>query len=253
VRSDGLAEVLAPIREDPARAGVFSDFDGTLSGIVDDPAAARPLDGVADTLTGLAGRYRTVAVVSGRPVAFLQQFLPSSVTLAGLYGLELVEEGERREHPRAGQWRAVIDDVVARSRAAGPVGMLVEPKGLSLTLHFREHPDLEWAVRQWAESEAARSGLGCRPARRSLELHPPLPVDKGTTVRELASGLEAVVFLGDDQGDLPAFDALAALKGEGIRAVRVAVASSEAPASLLDQADIVVAGPAGALDLLQQL
>ncbi len=36
---------LAPLRGDPATAGIFSDFDGTLSPIVRDPAVAEPVPG----------------------------------------------------------------------------------------------------------------------------------------------------------------------------------------------------------------
>ncbi|HEX7276713.1 MAG TPA: trehalose-phosphatase, partial [Acidimicrobiales bacterium] len=46
-------------------AGVFSDFDGTLAAIVDDPAAARPLPGAADALEALARRFARVGVISG--------------------------------------------------------------------------------------------------------------------------------------------------------------------------------------------
>ncbi len=42
----------------------------------------------------------------------------------------------------------------------------------------------------------------------SWELRPPVPTDKGTVVTELAAGLAAVCFVGDDTGDLPAFEAL---------------------------------------------
>jgi trehalose 6-phosphate phosphatase len=204
-------------------------------------------------LDELAHRYAVVAVLSGRPVTFLQQFLPPSLLLSGLYGLEVVRDGARNDHPSGGMWREVIDDVATVLRANGPRGMRVESKGLSLTLHYRGHPELEAAVRELADRQAARSGLSTRPARMSIELHPPIPADKGTAVRELASGLAAVCFLGDDLGDLPAFAELERLADEGVATVRVAVRSDEAPEALLDAADVVVNGPEGARDLLQQL
>ena len=49
----------------------------------------------------------------------------------------------------------------------------------------------------------------------SVELHPPVAVDKGTVLAELASGLAAACFIGDDAGDLPAFDALDELAEAG--------------------------------------
>ena len=143
--------------------------------------------------------------------------------------------------------------MASASESDGPRGVRVERKGLSLTLHFRERPELEPAVRAWAESQAASSGLDLRTARMSIELHPPLDVDKGTALTALASGLEAVCFLADDAGDVPAFDALERLANDGVHVVRIAVRSAEAPASLIERADVVVDGPSGALDVLHRL
>jgi trehalose 6-phosphate phosphatase len=90
-------------------------------------------------------------------------------------------------------------------------------------------------------------------AKRSVELHPPIEADKGTAVRALAAGLDAVIFLGDDVGDLPAFAALSALRAEGRHTVKVAVTSAEASEEMLAAADIVVDGPEGALAVLRRL
>jgi trehalose 6-phosphate phosphatase len=253
VAVDLLEELLAPLRDAPDRSGVLTDFDGTISEIVDDPDSAGPVPGAAELLAELAGRYHRVAVISGRPVAFLQQQLPAALTLSGLYGLEVVEDGRKLEHPSAGAWREVVDDVASASEARGPGGMRVERKGVSLTLHFRERPDIETDVRAWAERQAARSGLHCRAARMSYELHPPVESDKGTALLALAEGLDAVCFFAGDLGDLRAFDALDQLTAEGVHAVRIAVRSAEAPVPLIERADLVVDGPAGAVEVLRYL
>jgi trehalose 6-phosphate phosphatase len=249
----GALDALAPLRATPSRAGILTDFDGTVSPIVDEPSAARPLDGVAEMLDRLALRYALVAVISGRPVEYLQPFFSPALVLSGLYGLEVIRKGKRLDHPTAGAWREVIDDVATVAKVSGPPGMRVEHKGISITLHFREHPEIEADVIAFATRQAARSGLSARPARMSIELHPPIAADKGTAVRELASGLEALCFIGDDLGDLPGFEALDGLAAEGVATVRVAVRSDEAPAELLDLADVVVDGPEGAHALLASL
>ena len=168
--------LLAPLVAQPRRSGVLLDFDGTLSPIVTNPEVARLLEGAAEVLLALARRYRVVAVLSGRPVSFLEPLIPASVVLCGLYGLEVVRDGERLDHPWAGAWREVIDDVAAQSRARGPEGMRVESKGISLTLHYRENPEAGPDVEAWAVQQAARSGLRVRPARMSVELHPPIMI-----------------------------------------------------------------------------
>ena len=78
-------------------------------------------------------------------------------------------------------------------------------------------------------------------------------VDKGTVVTQLTADVDAACFFGDDVGDLDAFDALERREADGVRVVRVAVRSVEAPAELIERADLIVDGPAGVLDLLRTL
>lgn len=247
------ADPFGRFREQPGDAAVLVDFDGTLATIVDDPGRARPLGPVPQLLGELAERYLLVAVLSGRPVAFLRRFLPASVVLSGLYGLEVDRHGTTVDHPDAGPWRPVVAGAAARAETEAPDGVRLEPKGLSLTVHYRTASHLEPAVRAWAEREAARTGLIARPAKMSVELHPPLDADKGSALRWLAAGIGSVCYLGDDIGDLPAFDALDDLAEAGAHTVRVAVASTEAPDALVARADVVVDGPEAAYELLRTL
>ena len=87
----------------------------------------------------------------------------------------------------------------------------------------------------------------------SVELHPPIAADKGTALEALAGGFGAVCFVGDDRGDLPAYDALDRMAARGVHALRVAVASDEAPAELLARADLVLDGPPAVVALLRRL
>lgn len=244
---------LAPLRAEPRRAGVLCDFDGTLAQIVDDPAAARPLPGMGEALGALARAYALVAVVSGRPLSFLAEHLPPGIVLSGLYGLESSTPAGPRDHPDAAPWRAVVDEAAARAQSECPAGVLVEHKGMSLTLHHRSHPEVAGAARAWAEQHAARSGLEIRTAKMSLELHPPVPADKGTALDGLLDGLDAACFIGDDVGDLPAFDALDRLAARGAQAVRVAVVTAETDARLVARADLTLVGPEDVLALLRGL
>ena len=247
-----VTELLAPFRADPEGSGVFSDFDGTLAPIVDDPAAARPLDGVVDVLGRLAARYGRVGVISGRPAAFLAEHLGGrGLYLSGLYGLEYVDdEGDVRAIEEAERWRAVIEEVVAAADAAG---LPVERKGLAATVHYRTDRSQEEAVKAWVDEQAAATDLAVHPARMSYELRPPMRLDKGTVLAEAAEGRRQVCFLGDDTGDLSAFDALDGMAAEGVTVVKVGVESEEAPDELLDRADLTVEGPEGSLRVLEAL
>jgi trehalose 6-phosphate phosphatase len=250
-----LPDVLAPIAEHPGSSALFIDFDGTLSAIVDDPRGARALP---ELLADLATRFALVAVISGRPVSFLQEALasPAGVRLIGLYGLERVgPDGARSAAPGAEQWESVISDVVTLARAEAPAGIYVEPKGLTVTLHWRHAPEAQPWVTTFAAAQVAAHGLVVHSGRMELELRPPLAVDKGTVVRSLAqgTGLQGVAVFGDDMGDLPAFAAVGALAGDGMVVARIAAVDDESPRAVADQADAVVRGPEGVVALLQAL
>lgn len=256
---DRLPELLAPFGERPGSAGVISDFDGTLSLIVDQAPEARPLPGVTEVLLRLATTLRRVAIVSGRPVAFLLDRLtvdgrpPSGLALSGLYGLERAEGIEVHVHPGALAWVDAVEQVARAGEADAPAGVWIERKGLAVTVHVRTAPEhAKWAE-VFARTHAAVTGLIVHPGRMSFELRPPVEVNKGTVVEEMLDGLEVACFLGDDLGDLPAFDALDRFRAGGGTALKVGVRSPEAPAELLARADLLVDGPAGSLDLLRRL
>jgi trehalose 6-phosphate phosphatase len=245
--------LLAPLLVDPARTGVFADFDGVLAEIVPEPDDAVAVEGAHDAIEALLTRFGLVAAVSGRPVAFLETRLPPAMVMVGLYGLEFRRRGRRYDYNGGGAWREVVADTATRAAARGPEGMRVENKGLSLTLHYRERPDVEDAVVAWAALEERRSGLVARSARMSVELHPPIEADKGTAIEKLSAKLAAVIYAGDDVGDLPAFDALDRLEERGLTVIRVAVRSNEAPPELLARADLVIDGPGAFVELCRSL
>jgi trehalose 6-phosphate phosphatase len=258
--ADARAGALQTLRTDPSRTCLISDFDGTLSPIVDDHAAAQPLPGAVATLLALCASYGRVAVVSGRPVAFLGERLelptplPPALRISGLYGLEWLEgDGGVQVAPAAEEWRGAVETAAGRAEAAAPRGVRVERKGLSVTLHWRQHPEGERWARGFASASADGLGLAVHAARRSVELRPPLPVDKGTAVTDLASGFAAACYLGDDIGDLPAFAALDALRDAGASTVKIVAGSDEAPPEVLAAADLVLPGPEAALAFLNEL
>jgi trehalose 6-phosphate phosphatase len=124
-------------------------------------------------------------------------------------------------------------------------------------VHTRRTSDPEAAFERLLPvlTEAARSrGLAVEPGRLVIEVRAP-GMDKGRALRRLVEeyGARAVVFVGDDLGDLPAFEAVRALRDDqGMAGVLVCSGSDEV-AALRDLADVVVDGPDGVMAFLREL
>jgi trehalose 6-phosphate phosphatase len=255
------AAALAAIAEDPARALIALDFDGTLAPIVNEPSAARPYRGVLPALRRLATGVGTLAIITGRPAPAAVELggfagIPELIVI-GHYGWERWEDGKLTSPPpppEVAQARARLPGVLAQAGAAD--GTWVEDKGHALVVHTRRAADPEAALAQLARplaDLASQTGLDSQPGRLVIELRP-RGVDKGTAITALAAERDpaAVLFAGDDLGDIPAFEAVHALRATGRAGVAVCSASAEVTA-LADHADLVVDGPAGVTALLVRL
>ena len=251
---------LSPLMRRRSAAWLFLDFDGTLSEIVDRPDEAQPVNGAVDLLDELTRLYKTVAVVSGRSARELAERFGPRIDIWGLHGAEHATAGRVELAASARPYEALMNELASevRDRLEG-TGVLVEPKGVMVGLHYRTADDrrgAEAAARRVAEEMTSRHGIKVGSGRFVVELRPPVDFSKGSVVRERArvASLEAVAFAGDDVVDLPAFDALDELAREGLACVRIAVASDETPEELLSRADVIVQdGPRGMVDLLRRL
>jgi trehalose 6-phosphate phosphatase len=82
-----VAEHAARLAERADEVALCLDFDGTLSPIVDDPEAARPLPGTVELLGQLAARFAAAALISGRSAAYLAEHAAApGVRYLRLYG-----------------------------------------------------------------------------------------------------------------------------------------------------------------------
>jgi trehalose 6-phosphate phosphatase len=79
-------------------------------------------------------------------------------------------------------------------------------------------------------------------------------MDKGASLRALVEerNAQAILYCGDDLGDLAAYDAVEALREDGKPGVKVCSSSDEVTA-LAERADLIVDGPAGVVDLVESL
>jgi trehalose 6-phosphate phosphatase len=247
---------VAALTEQPDRTALLLDFDGSLAPIVERPDDAQPLPGAAVVLARLATGLGRVAIVSGRPVAFLARHLPvDGVALFGVYGMEHSIDGVYAVDPRVEPYLVAVAAATAELEARLPPGV-VEPKaGISVTLHWRPVPEQSDTIVEIAHEIGARHGLAELRTRMALELRPPIDVDKSGPTRALVDGFDVGAFAGDDRGDLPAFAALVRAVDDGRlrRAVRIGVHSTEAPPELIAAVDVIVDGPSGLLALLTRV
>ena len=106
--------------------------------------------------------------------------------------------------------------------------MEVEPKACR-SRSTTGHPPRPPTPSALGDEEAARSGLVARPAKMSVELHPPIAADKGTVLEALAGGLGAVCFGATTGATCPRSTPWTGWRPAASHALRVAVASDEAP------------------------
>jgi trehalose 6-phosphate phosphatase len=245
------------------------DFDGTLSPIVSDPARARIHPSAPDALTALAPVVRAVVVVTGRPARQVVELghldevadaLPDGATLRvqGQYGNEHWDASSRAftsEEPPPGL-QSFRDELPALLEAADAADARVEEKGLAVAVHVRTLPDAREAFDRLVDrlGEAAeRHGLGLEPGRMVLEVRAP-GMHKGLAIGSVLDELGAggVMFVGDDLGDVQAFEEVGSRRDDqGLPALLVCSSSDEEEA-LSELADLVVGGPEGVVDLLRR-
>jgi len=248
-----------------------SDFDGTLSNIVQDPWGAQILPLGRRALRSLAGRSGVqVAVLSGRTAADVAaRVRVGNVTYLGNHGME------RAFLSRGGRPESLSPSVESDAHEAGHLAerlaeelprlvpdewLIVERKPPTVAFHFRQAPDVAAAgerVRAAVDELDPEGVLERFPGRRVLELRPAGAVAKGEAFRSLLDEVKpgSVFMLGDDVSDALAFrvlrDARAAGETDG---VSVAVqARAEVPVEVAEAADLVLASPTAATRFLSAL
>lgn len=200
------------------RVLVALDFDGTLCPIVKDPQEAGIAPQGLALLADLAALdHISVAIVSGRSIFDLKQRLPPGLTLAGNHGLEIEGPLVSFVVPSAEMWRQNVDHACWDLEAGfeGLRGVIVERKGLSATVHYRQAPEdlctwIEATVRATVQPYLPR--LVVTPALQAWEIRPNVSWNKGFAVKlllqELGGARPALICAGDDTTDEDMFTAL---------------------------------------------
>ena len=228
----------------PDGDALFLDVDGTLLQIAHHPQAVRVPPHLLTALERLTKRFGgALALISGRSIANLDElFAPLQLPCAGVHGLERrgADAVVHRDDTTAllTPLRAPLADF-----ARGHPGLLLEDKGQSLALHFRNAPacasEAETLLRRLIA--ASGSSLELKPGKMVLEVTPG-NADKGTAIaafmQEPPFAGRRPVFIGDDVTDEDGFAVVNAQGGLSIR-VGEPDAPSAARHCLADEAAVL--------------
>lgn len=231
------------------RVGIVTDFDGTLSPIVPNPPDAKPTPRNRELLQKLHGYLTLVAVVSGRAAADVRERagLPELV-YAGNHGLERWQAGQVVVAPAVQPYITNVQAAIAAIQPQIEDGMMVEDKGATISVHYRNAADPEAAQAKFApifQQVAADNDLRLFEGRRIFELRPPLEMNKGTIFKQLVEeyALQSAVYIGDDTTDADALKMARTLReANTCYALGVGVEADDTPSVVVESSDVLVSG-----------
>ena len=191
----------------PSSPILFLDYDGTLAPIVPDPTRAFPHPAAPGLLVELEQRH-PLYIVTGRHLKALESFIDEPYPAIGLHGMQ---EGTIHGDVTdliSDEARAALDRM--RHSVPNLTGIVVEPKGPTFAVHYRDAVDEEAALEAleiWVEP--LPSVLDVIRGKKVYEVRP-RGVSKGTAVRSLMERHpgRVPVYIGDDTTDEDAFEAL---------------------------------------------
>lgn len=197
---------------------MFLDYDGVLTPIVDDPAAATLDDATRAALIDLV-EVLPVAIISGRDLADVRGMVDvTGLAYAGSHGFDMLLPDGGRE--RKGEEHLDALDAAEerlRDELAAAERVRVERKRYAIAIHTREADDAsERTAHEAVDAVAGDSdGLRVTGGRDIRELRPDIDWDKGRAVLRLADVLDLSVdthppvYVGDDLTDEDAFAVIA--------------------------------------------
>ncbi|HLP18110.1 MAG TPA: trehalose-phosphatase [Bacteroidota bacterium] len=216
--SEGLSRLRRRIA-DKRHVMLFLDYDGTLTPITSAPEFAVLSAEMRMHVDALSCKHGIeISIVTGRSLTDIQRHIGlPGLGYAANHGLQILYRSRRWTHPRAAllQSRLKLSERSLRKTLSHVPGALIENKGLTLSIHYRNVaakylPVLKAAVE--AEAFAQQDEMKLASGKKVLELKPNVNWGKGDAVRQIIarSGHSdpLVVYIGDDVTDEDAFAAL---------------------------------------------
>lgn len=205
---------------DPAATAFFLDVDGTLLGFKNRPeevvADAELLDLLAALRQAAAG---ALALVSGRMVSDLDRIMaPLVLPAAGIHGADIRFADDRRQAIGAEAVSALRPAVHAF--VAQRPGLVLEDKGATLAVHYRQAPEREAELRDFFVNVRQGHDVAIQEGKLVFEAKP-VDCNKGHAILTLMgtrpfAGRRAF-FIGDDLTDEHGFEAVNSIGGISIK------------------------------------
>lgn len=241
-----------------SRLGLLVDLDGTLSPIVPIPENAKVTPENLRLLEALAHTLPLVAVVSGRGAPDIYQRVGlSNLIYIGNHGMEMWDGSTSITRPEAGSFRAALVKVIQQLQPHLIPGMIVDDKGASISLHYRQVGDFDAsAFRALIQDIAEQNHITMFEGRKVFEFRPPIAINKGSILEQLVEEyqLDAAIFIGDDTTDADALRMVRHLRQSNrCFAVGLGVEADETPDVVLETADLLVQGVSGVESFLDWL
>lgn len=246
---------------DQSPAGLITDIDGTIAAITPTPDETLVSSLCRSSLTTLASSMALVAVLTGRDSFRARDMLGiDGAVYVGNHGLDMWRNGKLGIREDAMEYAPAIQVLVNKLRHDLDIpGLLIEDKGVSIGIHYRlsrEPGRAREAILDMLDHVHEAQGFLVTEGKLVVEVRPPVGVDKGTSLRQLATeyGLKGVLYLGDDVTDVDAFRALHALTSEGLCAgLAIGVLGQNTPSDIEQEADLLLEGVTEAEELLQRI
>lgn len=204
---------------------LLTDYDGTLTPIVERSELATLSDETRRLIKSLAKNHRyTLGIISGRALSDLKNKVRvENIVYAGNHGLEIEGFGSSYFDPIAEEMRPLLEllNRVLSATFRGIRGVLVENKGLTLSVHYRAVDKNEQEVvmhtfKKVTDPLYATGRIKVTQGKKVYEIRPPVDWDKGKAVSWLLEKCKQTkrkdrvlsIYLGDDLTDEDGFKAV---------------------------------------------
>ena len=210
---------------------LFLDYDGTLASIAETPEKAAITAKNKETLAALlrAPQCR-IAIISGRRLEDIKNRIGlEGIIYVGNHGLEIEGPKIKFKSRIPSDYTNLLQNLKSdlQGEFASVKGVVIEDKGLGLSLHYRQAPvddipNVKAIFQEIISAPLKENKIRIKSAKMALEIRPPMSWDKGKVAlwflarqRFVLKDKTSVIplYIGDDVSDEDAFKAL---KDKGI-------------------------------------